>query len=416
MHVIVGNGIAGLTAAQVMREFRRGIDVTLVSEEKYPAYSPCIFPKYISGEIGRERIFLNSHEDYLKIGVRPIFGKRALKIYTDEKKVFLEDGSSLRYDKLVIATGSKPIIPRIDGVEKKGAFTLKTLGDVDEFLAYPKRKIAIVGAGFIGVETTMALKAKGYDTTLIESLDHVLPAAFDDKPAHVIETTLQKHGIKIFTGEKVTQILGGKEVKGIEVGGREIKCDAAVLATGMRPRVDLARPAGIKIGKLGGILTDERMSTNAEGVYACGDCTESRDVVTGRNTLNLLWPNAVLQGRVAGYNCVGTPKKYRGFINIVGIDLFGTHVASIGHTLATIGNGGGCEVVEKTHGTYYSRIILKKGTIVGAQFIGRTEKMGALFGAIWKKARIEDIKKIFSERELLTMNPWYMGIRPYLGT
>jgi len=414
MHVIVGNGIAGLTAAQVIRKFGRGIDVTLVSEEKYPAYSPCVFPSYISGEIGRKRIFLNSHEDYLKMGIRPIFGKRVLEVHTDEKKVFLVDGSSLRYDKLVIATGSEPIIPRIDGVGKKGVFTLKTLGDVNEFLAYPKKKIAIVGAGFIGVETAMALKMKGYDVTLIESLDHVLPAAFDEEPARIIEMALRKRGIKIFNREKVTQILGENELKGIEVGRREIKCDAVVLATGMKPRVDLAERAGIKIGELRGILTDERMSTSAEGVYACGDCTESRDVVTGRSTLNLIWPNAVLQGWVAGHNCVGIPRKYQGFMNIVGIDLFGTHVASIGHTSATIGNGGGCEVVEKARGTYYSRIILKNGTIVGAQFIGRTEKMGALFGAIWKKARMEDIKKVLSERELLTMNPWYMGIRPYL--
>jgi len=414
MHVIVGNGIAGLTAAQVIRKFGRGIDVTLVSEEKYPAYSPCVFPSYISGEIGRKRIFLNSHEDYLKMGIRPIFGKRVLEVHTDEKKVFLVDGSSLRYDKLVIATGSEPIIPRIDGVGKKGVFTLKTLGDVNEFLAYPKKKIAIVGAGFIGVETAMALKMKGYDVTLIESLDHVLPAAFDEEPARIIEMALRKRGIKIFNREKVTQILGENELKGIEVGRREIKCDAVVLATGMKPRVDLAERAGIKIGELRGILTDERMSTSAEGVYACGDCTESRDVVTGRSTLNLIWPNAVLQGWVAGHNCVGIPRKYQGFMNIVGIDMFGIPIASIGHTSATIGNGGGCEVVEKARGTHYSRIILKNGTIVGAQFIGRTEKMGALFGAIWKKARMEDIKKVLSERELLTMNPWYMGIRPYL--
>jgi len=414
MHVIVGNGIAGLTAAQIIKKFGPGTDVILVSEEKYPAYSPCVFPSYISSEIGRERIFLNSHEDYLKMGIRPIFGKRVLEIDTDEKMVVLEDENPLQYDKLVIATGSEPIIPRIDGVEKKGVFTLKTLGDVDEFLAYPKKKIAIVGAGFIGVETAIALKMRDYDVTLIESLDHVLPAAFDEEPARIIEMALLRRGIKILTGEKVTQILGGNEFKGIEVGGREIKCDAVVLATGMKPRVDLAERAGIKIGELGGILTDERMSTSAEDVYACGDCTESRDVVTGRSTLNLIWPNAVLQGWVAGHNCVGIPKKYRGFMNIVGIDLFGTPIASIGHTLATIGNGGGCEVVEKARRIYYSGIILKNGTIVGAQFIGRTEKMGALFGAIWKNARMEDIKKVLSERELLTMNPWYMGIRPYL--
>lgn len=408
MQVIVGNGIAGLTAAQVIRKFGRDIDVTLVSEEKYPAYSPCVFPNYISGEIDRERIFLNSHEDYLKMGIHPIFGKRVLGIHTDEKKVFLEDGSPLRYDKLVIAIGSEPIIPRIDGVEKKGAFTLKTLGDVDELLAYPKRKIAIVGAGFIGVETAMALKMRGYDVTLIESLNRVLPAAFDEKPAYVIETALQKHGIKIFTGEKVTQILGGKELKGIEVGGQEIKCDAVVLATGMKPRVDLAKRAGIKIGKLGGILTDERMSTSAENVYACGDCTESRDVATGENALNLIWPNAVLQGKTAGYNCIGIGRKYRGFMRVVGMDIFGVHVVSIGHPAAMISD---CRIKEGTFEGRYYRIILKDERIVGAQFVGKTEDMGVLFRAILRGDRIEDIKE--TQRELLVLNPLYIKARPY---
>jgi NADH oxidase (H2O2-forming) len=259
----------------------------------------------------------------------------------------------------------------------------------------------------------MALRIRSYDVTLIESSDRVLPAAFDEGPARIIETALRERGVKILTGEEVTKILGDDEARGVEVGGREIGCDAVVLATGMKPRVELAKGAGIKIGELGGILTDERMSTSVEGIYACGDCTESRDVVTGRSTLNLIWPNAVLQGWVAGNNCVGILKKYRGFVNIVGMDLFGTHVVSIGHTLATIGNGG-CEEVEKARGTYYSRIIFKDGMIVGAQFIGGTEKIGAIFGAIWKKARTEDIKKVLSERELLVLNPWYMGIRQYL--
>ena len=123
MHVIVGNGIEGLTAARTIRKFEEGSDVVLVSEEKHPAYSPCVFPNYISREIGRERVFLCNRGDYSKIGIRPIFGKKVLEIHTDEKRVFLEDGSSLGYDKLVIATGGEPMIPKIDGVEKKKGFS-----------------------------------------------------------------------------------------------------------------------------------------------------------------------------------------------------------------------------------------------------------------------------------------------------
>ena len=412
MHaIIIGNGVAGNSAASVIRKF--GERVTMISEEVSPEYSPCVFPNYLSGEIERQRVFLKSPKDYSEAGIRTIFGKKALGIDAKDRKVFLEDGD-LDYDKLLIATGSEPIIPDIEGVHRKEVFTQKKLGDMDRILARPGRKAVVIGSGPTGVETGIALRKRGFRVFLIEELDWILPKVFDEKPAGMIEDALRKREIETLTGERVVKILGKEEVEGIETDGREIECDMVILAVGMKPRVDLARHAGVKIGGLGGIVTDERMMTNLGDVYACGDCTESRDVVTGRSTLNLLWPNAVLQGRVAGNNCVGIPKKYRGFINIVGMDLFGTHVASIGHTLATIGNGGGCEVVEKARGTYYSRIILKNGTIVGAQFIGRTEKMGALFGAIWKKAHMEDIKKAVSERELLTMNPWYMGIRPYL--
>ncbi len=407
--IIIGNGIAGFTAAKIIRKFGKNDDVIVISEEKYPIYSPCVFPNYLSGEINMERIFLTSLEDYLKMGIRPIFDKKVIRVYTDEKKVLLKGRRSLLYDKLVIATGSEPIIPRIEGVQKKGVLTLKNIGAIDELLAYPKGKIAIIGAGFIGVEAAIALKVKGYDVTLIESLDHVLPAAFDEKASRFIERILQKNEIKIFTREEVTQIFGGKEVEGIEVGGQEIKCDVVALATGMKPRVDLAKRAGITIGKLGGILTDERMSTSAKDVYACGDCTESRDILTSENALILLWPNAVLQGKTAGYNCVGVRRKYRGFIRVVGMDIFGVHVASIGHIAAAIGDA---TITEKVYGDIYHQLVLKNGSIVGAQFVGKTEDVWSFFRAILMRLRVENIAGM--KREFLSANPWCIKIRQYL--
>lgn len=409
--VIIGNGAAGNSAASVIRELGERAEITMISEEVLPEYSPCVFPNYLSGEMEKQRVFLKSPRDYSKAKIRTIFGKRAIEIDVEEGKVLLE-GGSLGYDKLLIATGSEPVIPNIEGIYKEGTFTLKTLEDVDRILTHPGRRATIIGSGPTGVETGIALRKRGLEVLLIEELDWVLPKLFDEKPASIIRTALEKRGIKTSTGEKVTKVLGKERVEGIETDGREVKCDMVILAAGMRPRVELAQRAGVKIGKLGGILTDERMMTNIEDIYACGDCTESKDVVTDQNTLNLLWPNAVLQGKAAGHNCIGISKKYQGFMNIVDIDLFGTHIASIGHTATEIGDGR--EVIEKSYEMRYSRIILKDGVIVGAQFIGRTEKMGILFRAIWKKARAKEIKRVMGERELLTLNPWYAGVMPYL--
>jgi len=411
MHIVViGNGAAGNNVASIVRRFN--CEVTIVSEEISPEYSACALPYYLSAEIPRQGVFLRKSEPYLRAGIHTIFGEKVRRIDVKNQKVILGDGD-LRYDKLVIATGAEAIIPKIVGVNKKGVFTLKTLGDVDKILAYHKRKVVIIGSGFIGVEAGIALKKKGFEVAFIELLDRILPRAFDKKLADIIKASLREHGIETLTEEKVVQILGKKRVEGVKTDSRKIGCDTVILSTGMRPRVNLARSAGIEIGELGGIITNEQMLTNIENIYACGDCAESRDVVTGRNALHLLWPNAVLQGKIAGYNCVNIPYKYRGFVSIVGIDIFGIHAASIGHTMAAFPSSKHIQIIEKTYRKHYHWIVIKDGVIIGAQFIAKTKDLGIISQAIWKKAYLETIKKSISKRKLL-INPLYLTAKQYL--
>lgn len=412
MHIVViGNGVAGNSAASIASKFNCAI--TIVSEETFPEYSACALPYYLSGEIARQHVFLKQDKKDAGDGIHTIFGKKVERIDVGNQEVIFES-EGLRYDKLVIATGAESIVPRIAGVDKAGIFTLKTLADVDKILAYHKRTVVIIGSGFIGVEAGIALKKSGYEVIFIELLDRILPRAFDRKPADIIKTTLREHEIEVLTEERVVQILGEKGVEGIETESRKIRCDAAILSTGMKPRVDLARSTGIKTGELGGIITNEQMLTNIENIYACGDCVESRDAVTGRNSLQLLWPNAVFQGRTAGYNCMGLHREYRGFVTIVGIDIFGTHVASIGHTGADFQAANHIQIIEKAYTKHSHWIIVKDGAIIGAQFIGKTKDAGAISQAIWKRACLEEIKKTVSRRKLLTINPLYTMIEQYL--
>ena len=412
MHIVViGNGVAGNSAASTASKFN--CEITIVSEETFPEYSACALPYYLSGEIARHYVFLKQDKRSSGNGIHTIFGKKVERIDVQNQEVIFE-GGGLRYDKLVIATGAESIAPKIAGVDKAGVFTFKTLADVDKILAYQKRRVVIIGSGFIGVEAGIALKKSGCEVIFIELLDRILPRAFDRKPADIIKTTLREHEIEVLTEERVVQILGGKVVEGIETESRKIRCDAAILSTGMRPRVDLARSTGIKIGELGGIITNEQMLTNIENIYACGDCVESRDAVTGRNSLQLLWPNAVFQGRTVGYNCMGLHREYRGFMNIVGIDIFGTHVASIGHTGADFQAANHIQIIEKAYTKHSHWIIVKDGAIIGAQFIGKTKDAGVISQAIWKRACLEEIKKTASRRKLLIINPLYTMIEQYL--
>ena len=412
MHiVIIGNGVAGNSAASIANKFN--CKITIVSEETFPEYSACALPYYLSGEIARQHVFLKQDKRSSEDGIHTIFGKRVERIDVKNQEVIFEAGG-LRYDKLIIATGAESIAPRIAGVDKAGVFTFKTLADVDKILAYHKRTVVIIGSGFIGVEVGIALKKSGYEVIFIELLDRILPRAFDRKPGDIIKTILREHEIEVLTEERVVRILGRKGVEGIETQSRKIRCDAAIISTGMRPRVDLARSTGIKIGELGGIITNEHMLTNIENIYACGDCIESRDAVTDKNSLQLLWPNAVSQGRTAGYNCIGLDRKYHGSVNVVGIDIFGTHVASIGHTGAAFQGTNHIQVIEKAYTKHSHWIIAKDGALIGAQFIGKTRDAGVISQAIWKRACLEEIKETASRRKLLTINPLYTMLERYL--
>lgn len=412
MHIVViGNGVAGNNAASIAGKFN--CDVTILSEETFPEYSACALPYYLSGEIERQRIFLKQDKRSSEDGIRTIFGKKVERIHVENQEVVF-DGEVLFYDKLIIATGAEAIIPGIEGVEKAGVFTFKTLADVDKILAYEKRTVAIIGSGFIGVEVAIALKRTGCEVILIEVLDRILPRAYDRKPSDIIRTILSEHGIEVLTEDRVIRILGERQVEGIETENRKIRCDMVILSTGMRPRVDLARSAGIEIGELGGIVTNEHMLTNIENIYACGDCVESRDAVTDKNSLQLLWPNAVSQGKTAGYNCVGIHSKYRGFVNFVGVDIFGTHVASIGHTEAALEGAGDIQVIEKAFAKRSHWIIVKDRAIVGAQFIGKTKDAGVISQAIWKRTCLEGIEDTASKRKLLAINPLFTALERYL--
>lgn len=412
MHiVIIGNGAAGNSVASIVKKF--DYEISIISEEIFPEYSACALPYYLSGEIPRQYVFLKKHEEYSRAGIHTIFGKKVDRIDVKNQKVIFE-ADGLKYDKLVIATGAKAMVPQIGGINKTGVFTLKTLEDVDKIFAYHKRKIVIIGSGFIGVEAGIALKKRGFEVIFIELLDRILPRAFDKKPADIIKLILRERGIEILTQERVVQILGKERVEGVETDSRRIGCDAVILSTGMKSRVDLAHSAGIKIGDLGGIVTNEQMLTNMKNIYACGDCVESRDVVTGRNSLHLLWPNAVLQGKIVGYNCVGIPRRYQGFLNVVGIDIFGIPAASIGHTMAAFRGGDHIQIIEATYRKYYYWVVVKDGAIIGAQFIGKTKDVGVISQAIRKKTYLEEIKGTISKRKLLIINPLYLKAEQYL--
>src|SRR4030042_1781421 len=316
--VIVGNGIAGMSAAYAIRRLQKEAQIKIISEEPNFTYSPCMLPNYLSGEISRDRVFVREFPDYSRENIQLITSKRAIALDLERKNVILQV-EKITYDKLIIATGSKPVIPPIKGISKKGVFTFKSIEEADGIRTWEGCVAVVIGSGPIGIEASLALKRRGYKVFLIELMDRVLPQVFDEYSASLIEDFLKENGIDVATQERVVEILGRERVERGFGGRRVIKCDTVILATGMRPEKELVEGI-LEPGKLGGIEVNQRMGTTIQDVYACGDCVETQSLIDGHPILSLLWHNARQQGEVAGSNAAGILRTYPGSLNMTAVD------------------------------------------------------------------------------------------------
>jgi len=395
--IVLGNGIAGISAAQAIRRLDKEANITIISEEVHPAYSPCVLPDYISGKISRERVFVRTFPDYSKENIELITSVKAIALDPDRKRIILKAGSAA-YDKLIVATGSKPIIPPIHGTNRKGVFTFKSIEDGDSICRWEGHTAVVIGSGPIGVEASLALRRRGYQVFLIELLDRILPQIFDEYPASLIKDALKNSGIDVGTKEKVVEILGGGKVEGVLSDRRKIKCDTVILATGMKPEKGFVEGI-LEQGKLGGIKVNDRMGTSLQDVYACGDCAEAQSLIDGQPILSLLWHNARQQGVVAGSNAAGILRTYPGSLNVTGVEVSGLKAISIG----SIGAGleSDLEIIEVKRNEGYRRLILSKEVLVGVQSINWDENLGLFLAAILRKEKVKTYQDLTSSRKFL---------------
>lgn len=386
--VIIGNGIGGSSVAFGLRELGAECSITVISDEPFPLYSPCVLPNYIAGEFPGNKVFLNTFQDYRDLNIELLAGEKALEIDAVGKIIFLQGGKRVRYDHLVLATGSKPVVPGIKA-PTGNIFTLKTLEDTRKILKAlaPQSRVVIAGSGLVGIEAAVALAKRNCQVFLVEAMDWILPRAFDQLPAERIQELLLKRGIKIYTRNRVIEIKGEDRVSGVKLLDEEIECDTVIFAVGMRPAVELASSSGVELGVTGGIKVNERMETSIESVYACGDCAETKDIVTGKPTLSLLWGSAKSQGKVIASNLAGISRMYGGSLNLTGTSIFELPVSSVG---ITAGNDRDLEVVEKEGKGFYCRFILKDGFPAGAQFLGHSEGMGLFTALLSRKLNLRD--------------------------
>jgi NAD(P)H-nitrite reductase large subunit len=408
-YIIIGGSAAAISAIEAIRSIEHESQIDLFSDEATPLFSRVLLPYYVAEELSKPLLNFRSADFFEQSKVTPHLGVRIQEVSVSSKTVQTDGGKPYPFDRLLLATGGKPIVPPIPGVNKEGISTLKTMADAERIYHLKGKRAVVIGAGSVGVETSISLKRRGMEVTLLEQLGHVLPTVFDEEAASIIKKRIEDLGITTVTGEKAVQFTGNGHVKSVVTDSREIKCDMVVLAVGVKPAIELAQKAGIEIGSLGGIKVNSQMMTSVSDIYAGGDVIETYDISRDSNWINAIWPCAVEQGRIAGLNMADRKTSYEGSFrkNSIG-NFIGVPAISIGVTHADTCSSceGGEEFQEirrRTKDTY-KKLILKNGRLVGSILVGQTQKAGLFSILLKRKIDVTDTISILMSRSLNFMD------------
>ncbi len=393
-YVIIGNSAAAVGCIEGIRKNDKESAITVISDEKHHTYSRPLISYLLYGKTDEERMKYRPDSFYKDNNVTAILGKKAEKIDTENSQVILDDGKQVDYDKLLVATGSRPFIPPMQGldtVEKK--FTFMTLDDalaLDKAID-KKSRVLIVGAGLIGLKCAEGILDKIKSLTVIDLADRILPSILDETGSELVQKSIEEKGVKFMLGTSAKEFKGNKAVL---TNGETVEFDVLVIAVGVRPNTELVANAGGKVVK--GIVTDSFCRTTLPGIYAAGDCTESNDITTGTRRILALLPNAYMQGETVGLHMTGTDKPYDHAMPMNAIGFFGYH-------MITAGSYDGEKTVY-SDGKNYKMLVTKNNHLNGYIMIGDIARAGIYTKLIREQVPLDSI-----DFELVKQKPQLMA-------
>ncbi|MDY6856112.1 MAG: FAD-dependent oxidoreductase [Thermodesulfobacteriota bacterium] len=395
-YIIIGNSAAGVSAAETIRDIDRTSPISLISDEPHGFYSKSLLPDLISGKISQEKTLLRNESFYKDLGIEAILGEKVERISPKKNSVTLCNGKEIEYDKLLIATGVSPKVMIEIDKEADNFYMVRTLEDAIALreAALKAKRATVIGAGLIGLKIAAALHSLGLDITVLGKYEILLPRVMDATAGEILKELFEDNGVKVFTKVKVS----GVNADSVQLSDdRSIASDIVVMATGVKPNIDLLEGTEIAINQ--GIITDAHMRTNLENIYAAGDIVEDKDILgQEKGFLNPIWPKAVLQGRIAGTNMAGRKREFTGSMMMNSIEFFNTPLISAGIIQHGQGRFKDEIITFNKQDKIYQKLIFEKDRLKGAVLLGKIDKAGVITNLIREQRDISSMRgKLLSE-------------------
>jgi len=412
-YVIIGGGLAGLSAAESIRKNDKVGKILMLSSEKEYPYARYQLPEFLSGDTKESDLQLQPAEFFTDNRIEIQMGETVEEIDIKESTVSTSV-AKYHYEKLLITTGGRPLLPRSSLLNIHGVFVLRSLADareIDSFLQKENvKEAAVVGSGIVGLKAAYMLNRRGINVSIVEQESRLLPRVLDSDSLAPISSLCWRHGFKILLDERFREFLTSQDKKTISqlvtYSGQSFRCQAAILCPGLKPEIALAESAGLSVRE--GIVVDEHMATTIENVFAAGDAVETLNVATGKPEVMPLWRNALNQGHVAGANMAGREMAYAGALWHNSLHVFGLEAVTLGQSHlsdtipdATVLTSPG---LERGSGI---RLVLSDDKLMGATLLGEVDNVD-----IYKKIIMDRIPAWDAREELLDQN--FDSLHPYL--
>ena len=372
-YVIIGNGAAGYYAADTIRKQDQDGGIHIISEEKLLTYYRPKLSKFIGFPMDYDKFLVSPESWYQDNNIKVTLNTKVKKINPEQKLILLSDGSIIRYSKLILANGSHAFVPPVPGNDKENVFSLKSINDA-EFIKkqIPLSKNAVViGGGLLGLEAAWSMHHAGLNVTVLERSEGLLTRQLDAEGARIFKEMVDNSGVNIKLNASTEEILGDKKVTGIRLANGEIvPADIVLFSSGVRPNKELPEQSGIAADK--GVIVNDRMETNKQDIYACGDIAEFNGKVFGN------WPAAMNMGKVAGANASGTDMQFKEFVTSFNFDSMNIKLFSCGSF--TDNNESVAHKNPETNA--YMKLYFDSDKIIGGFLIGDTKRAPEVLNSV----------------------------------